>query len=64
MVICDSSARIHLSAIGRLDLLKVLYGKVAVPTAVWRVVVEQGATSGDLYNNAIAQIDQGVARAR
>jgi predicted nucleic acid-binding protein len=43
MVICDSSTLIHLSAIGRLHLLKDLYGKLTVPPAVWREVVEQGS---------------------
>lgn len=43
MVICDSSILIHLSAIGRLDLLKQFFGKLTVPSAVWREVVEQGA---------------------
>jgi predicted nucleic acid-binding protein len=42
MVVVDSSTLIHLSAIGRLALLKELYGKLTVPPAVWREVVEQG----------------------
>ncbi|HZF13631.1 MAG TPA: DUF3368 domain-containing protein [Thermoanaerobaculia bacterium] len=42
MVIVDSSTLIHLSAIGRLTLLKDLYGKLTVPPAVWSEVVEQG----------------------
>ena len=33
---------IHLSAIGRLALLRKFYERIAVPTAVWREVVEQG----------------------
>lgn len=43
MVICDSSTLIHLSAIGRLDLLREFFGRLTVPTAVWREVVEQGS---------------------
>lgn len=42
MVVVDSSTLIHLSAIGRLPLLKDLYGKLTVPPGVWREVVEQG----------------------
>ncbi len=42
MVVVDSSTLIHLSAIGRLPLLKELYGKLTVPPGVWREVVEQG----------------------
>jgi len=43
MVICDSSTLIHLSAIGRLHLLRDLYHRLTVPPAVWREVVEQGS---------------------
>lgn len=42
MVVCDSSTLIHLSAIGHLPLLRVFYGTLTVPAAVWREVVEQG----------------------
>ena len=38
MVICDSSSLIHLAGIGRLGLLRELYGKLIVPTAVWREI--------------------------
>lgn len=40
--ISDSSILIALSAIGRLTLLRELYGTVTIPSAVWREVVEQG----------------------
>jgi predicted nucleic acid-binding protein len=42
MVICDSSSLIHLGGIGRLGLLRELYGKLIIPKAVWREVVEEG----------------------
>ncbi|HEY0554835.1 MAG TPA: DUF3368 domain-containing protein [Thermoanaerobaculia bacterium] len=42
MVICDSSSLIHLSAIGRLGLLKDFHSPLTIPQAVWREVVEQG----------------------
>ena len=38
----DSSTLIHLSCIGRLALLREFHGKVAIPPAVWREVVEEG----------------------
>jgi predicted nucleic acid-binding protein len=43
-VVSDSSTLIHLAHIERLALLKRLYGRVAVPPAVWREVVEQGGS--------------------
>jgi len=42
LVISNSSTLIHLSAIGRLALLKEFYGKITIPAAVWREVVEEG----------------------
>jgi hypothetical protein len=42
MVIVDSSTLIHLSAIDRFTLLKDLFGRLTVPPAVWREVVDQG----------------------
>src|SRR5262245_42587964 len=41
-VVSDSSPLIVLSAIGQLQLLKHLYGRVSVPPAVWREVVTDG----------------------
>jgi len=32
----------HLSAIGRLALLKEFYGKIIIPPTVWKEVVEEG----------------------
>lgn len=42
IVVSDSSALIHLAAIGRPDLLQALYGRVVVPPAVWEEVVARG----------------------
>lgn len=42
LVLSDSSTLIHLTAIGRLALLKEIYQKITIPTAVWREVVEEG----------------------
>jgi predicted nucleic acid-binding protein len=42
MVISDSSALIHLAAIGHLNLLREFYGRIVIPPAVWEEVVVQG----------------------
>ena len=42
LVVSDSYTLIHLAGIGRLQLLKDLYGAVVVAGAVWTEVVEQG----------------------
>ena len=41
-VVADSTPLISLSSIGRLDLLKSLYGRILIPPAVHREVVNQG----------------------
>ena len=40
--ISNSSTIIHLSAIGRLTLLREFYSKIIIPPAVWKEVVEEG----------------------
>lgn len=40
--IADASVLIHLSRVGRFDLLPSLFERVVVPSAVWREVVERG----------------------
>jgi uncharacterized protein len=42
LVINDTSTLIHLAAIGKLALLRDLYQKITVPSAVWKEVVEGG----------------------
>lgn len=42
LAISDSSTLIHLSKIGRLDLLKDFYGSVTIPLTVWKEVVLEG----------------------
>ena len=42
IVVSDSSPLIHLSQIGRLQLLKKLFGKLIIPQAVYREVVIEG----------------------
>jgi predicted nucleic acid-binding protein len=42
-VIADSTPLIYLAAIGKFDLLGVLYGQIIIPSAVYEEVVIQGA---------------------
>ena len=44
-IVSNSSPLINLARIGRLDLLHHLYSELAVPGAVWREVVVEGAGS-------------------
>lgn len=43
IVVSDTSPLVSLSAVGRLDLLRALFGRVLIPEAVYREIVEQGA---------------------
>ncbi len=43
IVVADAGPLIHLSLIGRLDLLPALYGRILVPELVYREVVDLGA---------------------
>ncbi len=54
IVISDSSPLISLSAIGRLDLLRLLYKRVVVPEAVWQEITAAGkgrAGSSEIRNS-------------
>ena len=42
VIISNSSTLLHLTIIGRLSLLKEFYGKIVIPPAVWKEVVEEG----------------------
>ncbi|MGC1393575.1 MAG: DUF3368 domain-containing protein [Coleofasciculaceae cyanobacterium] len=44
IVISDTSAINNLAAIGKLDLLQQLYGKIIIPTAVYQELLNAGAT--------------------
>lgn len=41
-IVSNASALINLARIGKLDLLRQLYGELIVPEAVWREVVVEG----------------------
>lgn len=41
-VVCNASPLVNLSRIGKLDLLKGLYGKILIPAAVYNEVVIEG----------------------
>ncbi len=42
-VVSNASALINLARIGKLDLLRELYGQLIIPQAVWQEVVVEGA---------------------
>ena len=42
IVVSDAGPIIHLSLIGRIDLLPILYGRVLIPDLVYREVVQAG----------------------
>jgi len=42
-VVCDSSALMHLGAIGHLDLLRELFSEIHIPEEVYQEVAGQGA---------------------
>jgi uncharacterized protein len=42
MIVSDSSALINLARIGKLTILRDLYGEVYIPEAVWQEAVERG----------------------
>jgi predicted nucleic acid-binding protein len=42
IVISDSSPVISLSAVGRLDMLRLLYGQAIIPKAVWQEITAAG----------------------
>jgi len=43
IVVSDTSAIINLAAVGQLDLLRQLYGKIAIPQAVYHEIAVVGA---------------------
>lgn len=46
-IVSNASLLINLARIGKLDLLRVLYGELIVPRAVWHeVVVEEAGQPG------------------
>jgi len=42
LIVADSSPLIHLSRIGRLELLRKVYGTILIPRGVWEEVVTEG----------------------
>lgn len=53
IVVSDTSPLVNLAAIGKLDLLHQLYGKILVPDAVYRETVHVGAGEPGAYEVAI-----------
>ena len=57
-VVSDASVLIFLSAVGKFDLLRLLYGQILVPMAVWREVADD-RTSRPGADEAIAARSSG-----
>lgn len=53
IVVSDTSPLVNLAAIGKLDLLHQLYGKILVPDAVYREIVHVGAGEPGAYEVAV-----------
>jgi len=47
LVVSNSSILIHLSRIGKLWLLKEIFGKVVIPKAVYKECIVEGKTGSD-----------------
>lgn len=62
VVISDSSTLIHLTGIGRLDLLRKFYAQITIPPAVWSEVVEQGEGRAGAVEIANAQQSGWIAQ--
>jgi uncharacterized protein len=56
-VVSDSSPFVYLTRLGRFELLRVLYGQVLIPPAVWREVVIEGAGRAEAENVRQAAAD-------
>ena len=58
-IVSNSTPLIYLAKIGKLDLLKAIFGEILIPEQVWAEVVEKGKSLGqkDAYavENAVAQ---------
>jgi predicted nucleic acid-binding protein len=59
IVVADATPLIYLAAIGKFDLLRALYGRIAIPAAVYDEVVTQGTGRRGAAETAAADwIDQ------
>lgn len=54
VVVSDASPLICLSAIGRFDLLRQLYGEIVVPTAVWQEITRAPAFASSAKSHQTA----------
>lgn len=61
MLVADSTCVIHLARIGRLDLLKAVYGKVFIPREVYNETVKRGKERGFIDAEIIEKaIEEGL----
>ena len=54
IVVADATPLIYLAAIGKFDLLQILYGRISIPSAVYEEVVIQGAGRSGASETAAA----------
>lgn len=63
MVVCDSGPLIHLSRIGKIDLLRKLFTSISITDCTYREVVEEGRALRKAGVSAVEQaIEQGWMR--
>ncbi|MCJ7457250.1 hypothetical protein MUP07_11015 [Candidatus Bathyarchaeota archaeon] len=63
MVVCDSGPLIHLSRIGKIDLLRKLFTSISITDCTYREVVEEGRALGKAGVSAVEQaIEEGWIR--
>jgi len=57
VAVCDSGPLIHLSRIGKIDLLRKLFGSIWITDSTYREVVEEGRALG---KSGVSAIEQGI----
>ena len=63
MVVCDSGPLIHLSRIGKIDLLRKLFTSISITDCTYREVVEEGRALGKAGVSAVERaIEEGWMR--
>ena len=56
-VVADATPLIYLAAIGKFDLLEMLYGRIIIPEGVYHEVVTQGASRPGGRRNRGSSLD-------
>lgn len=63
IVVSDTSPILNLAAVGRLQLLPILYGEVIIPPAVQRELVRNGIQLESLWTRVVTAEDQNAVAA-